>query len=165
MRAVHRFGTCRSRPRRYRQTGLLLLLIGVLVQPTGAVAHGVDYRIEYGEAVMVHFTSHHGGAMAGAGFRVFSPTGRAAFVSGETDALGRAVFVPNQPGQWRVLMATEDGHGAEVDVPVSDKPEYASAGGVTGSFRPASGRVSATAAGIGYLFGIAGLLALWRLRR
>lgn len=165
MREVHRFGTCRNRHPLYRQIGLLLLLIGVLGQPAGVFAHGVDYRIEYGEAVMVHFTSQHGGPMAGAGFRVFSPTGRELFVRGETDALGRAVFVPNQPGQWRVLMATEDGHGADVEVPVSDEPAYGSAAAATASLRPASGRVSTTAAGIGYLFGIAGLLALWRLRR
>ncbi|HKL51994.1 MAG TPA: hypothetical protein VJ908_12575 [Wenzhouxiangellaceae bacterium] len=144
---------------------LLLLLVGVTLAPGSVLAHGVDYRIERGEAVLVHFSSQHDGPMAGAGFRVFSPDGQRIFASGNTDALGRAVFVPNQPGNWRLLMATEDGHGAVVDVHVEDGAEVAGPGRDRDSNKPIAGRIPATAAGIGYLFGLAGLLALWRLRR
>src|SRR6056297_3898043 len=119
MRAIHGYGRRPSQLRRCRESGmLLLLLVGVTLAPGSVLAHGVDYRIERGEAVLVHFSSQHDGPMAGAGFRVFSPDGQRIFASGNTDALGRAVFVPNQPGNWRLLMATEDGHGAEVEVSV-----------------------------------------------
>lgn len=166
MRAIHGYGMRRIEFRQHRGYGaLLLLLVAVLLASGGAVAHGVEYRIERGEAVMVHFSSHHDGAMAGAGFRVFSPDGRSIFASGNTDAIGRAVFVPDEPGNWRVLMATEDGHGAEVEVLVEGVAEVAGPRGGRDSDGPIAGRVPATAAGIGYLFGLAGLLALWRLRR
>lgn len=156
----------RSELRRYRSSGvLLMLLVGVILSSGGAVAHGVDHRIERGEAVMVEFSSRHDGPMVGAGFRVFSPDGQRIFASGNTDALGRAVFVPDQPGNWRVLMATEDGHGAEVAVHVDGGAEAAGAVRDKASGVPVAGRIPATAAGIGYLFGLAGLLALWRLRR
>lgn len=163
MGIIHGCGMRWGEFRRYRISRLLLLLVGMILASGGAVAHGVEYRIERGEAVIVHFSSHHDGPMAGAGFRVFSPDGRRIFASGNTDALGRAVFVPDQSGEWRVLMATEDGHGADVEVPVGTGPEVA--GPARDSGVPISGRLQATAAGIGYLFGLAGLLALWRLRR
>jgi len=157
---------CRREARRYGGNAVLLvLLLGAVLQTSDALAHGVEHRIDRGEAVMVTFTSQHGGPMTGAGFRVFSPDGRTIFASGETDALGRAVFVPDQAGDWRVLMATEDGHGAEVDVPVEQGELLAGADSERVSSMPAAGRIPATAAGIGYLFGLAGLLALWRLRR
>ncbi|MGB0514457.1 MAG: hypothetical protein ACPGJE_06425 [Wenzhouxiangellaceae bacterium] len=135
--------------------GLILLL------PVAAWAHGVEAWIERGDAIRVHFSSDHGGPMVDAGFRVFTSDGREVFARGHTDALGRAVFSPNQAGTWRVLMASEDGHGAEVEIPVSAE-ELA---GATPA-RPAPVRVAgaipagSTAAGIGYLLGIAGLLVL-----
>jgi len=140
--------------------------IALLAPASGLLAHGVDYRIERGQAVMVHFSSQHDGPMAGAGYRVFSPDGKRVFARGHTDALGRAVFVPDRAGDWRMLMATEDGHGAEVGIVVDgDEP---GPGGRTPSAAigdAGPGRLSTTAAGIGYLFGLCGLLALWRLRR
>lgn len=166
MVAIRGYGRRRSEFRRHRSSGgVLLLLVGLMLSSGGAVAHGVDHRIERGEAVLVHFSSQHDGPMVGAGFRVFSPDGQRIFSSGNTDALGRAVFVPDQPGEWRVLMATEDGHGAEVEVHVEGGAEVAGPGRDGDSGVPVAGRIPATAAGIGYLFGLAGLLALWRLRR
>lgn len=160
------FEMCRREVRQHRASRLLLFfLLAALVQAGDALAHGVDHRIDRGEAVIVTFTSHHDGAIPGAGFRVFSPDGRTIFASGKTDALGRAVFVPDQPGAWRVLMATEDGHGAEVEVPVDEGRARAGGGSEGGLGARATGRIPATAAGIGYLFGLAGLLALWRVRR
>lgn len=151
-----------------RRTAAALMFMAIVIFPgTGALAHGVDYRIEYGDAVMIHFSGHHEGPIVGAGFRVFTPDGSQVFASGDTDALGRAVFAPDRPGTWRVLMATRDGHGAEVPVLIEDgmvgaaarrrpdSPESAGAG---------AGRIPSTAAGVGYLFGLAGLLALWRRR-
>ncbi|MBS3743378.1 MAG: hypothetical protein KGY48_03390 [Wenzhouxiangellaceae bacterium] len=147
----------------------LLLCSLVLMSLAATVhAHGVDYRVERGNAVVVHFSSHHDGAMVGAGFRVFSPDRQRIFVSGRTDTRGRAVFIPDAPGNWRLLMATEDGHGAEVEVVVdADQVAARAAHDPDPSAGPAmkTGRLSATAAGVGYLFGLGGLLALWRRRR
>lgn len=166
MHAYELDGRRRDAPGRWRGFIRVLLALVVTLVPTAVVfAHGIDYRIEHGDAVMVHFSSHHDGPMAGAGFRVFAPPGREVFASGNTDALGRAVFVPDRPGNWRVLMATDDGHGAEVEVPVEAGPTAASSRADRDPPVATAGRIPATAAGVGYLFGLAGLLALWRLRR
>lgn len=144
----------------------ILLPATLLLSTVAAHAHGVDYRVERGETVLVHFSSQHQGPMAGAGFRVFTPDGRRVFASGSTDMLGRAVFAPDRPGDWRLLMATEDGHGAEVEISVGSeeiglaRPDPGNATAIA-----SAGRLSATAAGAGYLLGLGGLLALWRLRR
>lgn len=140
-----------------------LLLIALLISPSHVSAHGVDYRVERGgEAVLVYFSSQHHARLDGVEFRVYAPGGRRVFASGNTDALGRAVFVPDREGNWRLLMATSDGHGAEVEVLVTEIPTVSQS---SSSPATASGGVPATAAGIGYLFGLAGLLALWRVRR
>ena len=156
----------RRRTFRIRRFALFALLSLPFWASTANVqAHGVDYRVERGEAAVVHFSSQHDDGMAGAGFRVFPPDGQHVFVSGNTDVLGRAVFVPDAPGTWRLLMATEDGHGAEVEI-VVDEDEVAV---VSDSGWPAAAatanRLSATAAGVGYLLGLGGLLVLWRQRR
>ena len=141
----------------------LLLSVGVAAPAHG---HGVDYRVERAEAVVVRFSSHHEPAIVDAGFRVFAPDGRSLFAEGRTDSLGRAVFVPDAPGRWRLVMATADGHGAEVEV-VLDETGLAAAEEQAiriGSAERSTGRLSATAAGVGYLLGLGGLLALWRRR-
>ena len=128
-----------------------------------AAAHGLEYRIDRTEAVVVRFSSDHSAAIANAGYRVFAPDGQSTFVQGCTDARGRAVFVPDAPGTWRLLLATEDGHGAEVEIVVAadqlgfgESAEPVTIGGM--------GRLTATAAGVGYVLGLGGLLALWRRR-
>jgi len=144
----------------------LLLLLSFVIVSTPSLAHGVSHRIEHREAVIVHFFSDHAGPMADAGFRVFAPDGGRVFVHGRTDALGRAVFVPNAAGEWRVLMATEDGHGAEIAVPVESISAAARGEDPSGPMvgTAGTGRLPALAAGVGYLFGLGGLFLLLRRR-
>ncbi|MDT8437419.1 MAG: hypothetical protein RQ729_00245 [Wenzhouxiangellaceae bacterium] len=140
------------------------LCLLTLFWSSAALGHGLNYRIERGQAVQVWFSSHHEDALANAGFRVFTPADEQIFVRGRTDRLGRAVFVPDRAGQWRLLLATEDGHGAEVEIEVSadsltdasEMPPLQLAG---------VGRLSGTLAGLGYLAGLAGLLLLLRRHR
>lgn len=139
----------------------LLLLLAV----PDVMAHGVEYQVEYGSAVQVRFSGHGGSALADASYRVFAPDGMQVFVRGRTDPEGRAVFVPDAPGSWRLMLATEDGHGADVDIPVT-------ADDLAGRVEPVSiqmgdssnRRLSATLSGLGYLLGIAGMWMLWRSR-
>lgn len=135
----------------------------VLLLPALVWAHGVESWVERGDAIRVHFSSDHGGPMIDVGFRVFTPDGRSVFASGQTDALGRAVFAPDQAGTWRVLMASKDGHGAEVEIAVSPD-ELAGVGDAQSGPVHVAGAVPAgsTLAGVGYLLGLAGLLALLR---
>lgn len=151
-----------SLPRAPFLAGTMFAAVLVLAS-AGALAHGVDYHVDRTEAVVVRFSSDHEAVMADAGYRVFSPDGRTLFVQGRTDALGRAMFIPDAAGTWRVLLATDDGHGAEVEVIVDagqvavvDPDRSVRMGGMD--------RLTATAAGVGYVLGLGGLLALWRRR-
>ena len=138
----------------------------ILMLPAVGWSHGVETWIEHGDAIRVHFSSSHDGPMVDVGFRIFGPDGRSVFARGRTDALGRAVFVPDQAGTWRLLMASEDGHGAEVEIPVS-ADDLAGRSSNPPAPVQVAGAVPAgsTAAGIGYLLGLAGLLALFSRRR
>lgn len=141
----------------------VILASTLVLASTGALAHGVDHRVDRAEAVVVRFASHHEAAMADAGYRVFAPDGRTLFAQGRTDALGRAVFIPDAAGTWRVLMATDDGHGAEVEI-VVDADQIAAVERVGPVRVGGMDRLTATAAGVGYVLGLGGLLALWRRR-
>lgn len=151
----------RERPCVTLLSGLLLLVLSA-----SALAHGVDHRIRYGKAVIVQFSSDHAGPMVDVGYRVFTPDGRSVFARGRTDARGRAVFVPDGPGTWRMMMAGEDGHGTEVEIAVAADSELLSAAGAPEmTFRQAgSGGWPGLAAGVGYVFGLGGLLLLLRRR-
>ena len=54
----------------------LFVTLFLLLAATNASAHGVDYHVERGEAVVVRFSSHHAPPLADAGFRVFAPDRR-----------------------------------------------------------------------------------------
>lgn len=151
---------------RLRRTELLFALMAaafLILLASEALAHGVDHKVDRAEAVVVAFSSHHQAAMVDVGYRVFSPDGRSLFAQGRTDALGRAVFLPDAPGTWRVLMATDDGHGAEVEVLVEAQQVAAAEINVPVKVGGMN-RLTATTAGVGYVLGLGGLLALWRRR-
>jgi len=141
--------------------GLLALIL--LVISASALAHGLEYRIERGEAVAVYFVSDHDGPIVNAGFRVFAPDGRAIFVRGRTDELGRAIFMPDRSGVWKLVLATEDGHGAEVEISFDATASVKRRVDDSVSMGRVPGLNSLLSA-IGYLLGVAGLLLLWRRR-
>jgi hypothetical protein len=58
-----------------------------------------------------------------------------------------------------VVVTTEDGHGLEVRVRVDEALEVTEVDG------PAQAGIMNIVAGVGYLLGLAGLLALWRQRK
>lgn len=135
---------------------LLLVLLPAASVP--AVAHSVDHRVAAGEASVVTLSAG-GQPLADASYRVYSPEPGPPFAAGRTDRLGRVSFLPDRAGAWRVVVSAADGHGASVVVTVDEAGEVSQVS-AAGPSRPAR-----IAAGVGYLLGVAGLLALWKARR
>ena len=50
-------------------------------------------------------------------YRVHAPGSDVAFQTGRSDELGRVSFVPDRAGEWRIVVSTEDGHGAAPRAP------------------------------------------------
>ncbi len=125
----------------------------------GANAHRVDHGTVTADAVVVTLSHAFGAPPMFAPYRIIAPGEEVAFQTGRSDRLGRVSFVPDRQGEWRVIVSTEDGHGADVPVAVGEDLTLA---GVQTSNRGVLERIGA---GVGYLLGAAGMLVLWRQRR
>lgn len=143
-----------------RCAGMLVLLLGLGPVASG-LAHGVDTTVGAGRAMVVTVSHEDGSPLAFEPYEVFPPEGSAAFASGRTDRLGRVVFLPDRSGDWRVMVAAADGHGAALTVPVDEDPPVPSA---CRAPSPAPRRWQAVT-GVAVLFGVFGLVALVQARR
>lgn len=110
--------------RRLAFAGLLALL------PAAGWAHGTGSRTSADRAVVLDLHYSDGEAMSYADVQVFAPSETVAFMHGRADRLGRAAFVPDRDGEWRVEGRDAEGHMVRAVVPVSGDTTVAQAGGV-----------------------------------
>jgi len=136
------------------------LLAGVFAAPPAA-AHALLHRVlDADSMVRVEFYFLDGDKPYFESYRVMGPDDPRPFQTGRVNALGEVSFRPDRPGLWRVVVATEDGHGAELRVTV-DQDGLRPAGTVPQGLS----RWERLTAGIGYLLGVFGIIALWRMHR
>lgn len=145
----------RSRSRHW----ILATALVAAVWTQSVPAHRMDHVVTAAEAQVVTLSYPFGAPPVFETYRVYAPESEVAFQTGRTDRLGRVTFAPDQPGLWRLQIATEDGHGTEILVRVDDR---LSATRVEASNAQ---RWPMTLAGVGYVLGLAGGFALWRQRR
>lgn len=131
----------------------------LLCIPLAAVAHELQHSVTDASATVITIDYPSGEPFAYENYELRFPGDRFPFQSGRTDARGRIAFVPNRAGQWRLRVFSEDGHGLataiDVDSPGVARPTADSPGG---------GRSERVLAGVGFIFGLFGLLALFRRR-
>ena len=73
-----------------------------------------------GTVALVQFAYAGGAVPTYAKVEVYSPAdAKVEFQNGRTDAQGRFAFMPDTPGQWRIIMADNMGHRVEHAVDVS----------------------------------------------
>lgn len=100
----------------------LLALAGGLLAPA-ALAHPGAYqpggRLIEAAAVAVAFSHADGTPAAEVDYQAFGPEGSAQpFQTGRTDRLGRATFLPHQPGRWQIVLRDATGQGASASIEV-----------------------------------------------
>jgi nickel transport protein len=91
----------------------------LLLAASTVLAHGGHGQASVQPAITVTFTGHDGNPQADLTSRVFGPDG-SRYLAGQTDALGRIVFLPDRAGEWTVKAMSEDGHGGTVKVMVGE---------------------------------------------
>ena len=83
-----------------------------------------------GAVALVQFAYAGGEQPTYAKVEVYSPAdSKVEFQNGRTDAQGRFAFMPDAPGQWRIIMADNMGHRVEHAVDVSADPTAQQAAG------------------------------------
>ena len=133
-----------------------------LLLPVAAHAHALLHEVIDGEAVIVRFSFPGADQPLFEPYEVFAPGVDTPFQSGRVNALGEVSFRPDRPGPWRVRVFAADGHGAVIALEVDTAGAVAAVQGHHGHAHDYGARVLAA---LGYLLGIFGLLALWRVRR
>ncbi len=141
--------------------GLLVALMALLgAPPCPAIAHQVLYDVSRGEAVIVALSYGDGSPLARERYDLYCDEEETPVQSGYTDAEGRVVFLPGREAIWRVRIFTDDGHGADFNFeagPSTTVPVELN--------KPLVERYAGLVAGVGIIFGVFGLLALFIRRR
>lgn len=143
------------------------LVAGVALMAGLALAHGVDYRVVESRGVVAlewRYESQSAAPAKHAQVKVYSPADASKeYMTGQTDARGLFVFLPDRPGEWRVEVDDNEGHRETAKITVT---EAGTAQAAESHSHGADGGVSQTAiTGVSVLFGAAGLLYGWTRRR
>jgi nickel transport protein len=88
--------------------------------PLAALAHGAHIQARSASGIEIQAAYDTGEPMAEAQVQVYAPDDpQTPVFSGVTDAEGRYVFVPDQPGNWEISVR-QAGHGDIAVVPVAE---------------------------------------------
>lgn len=98
-------------------------VIGILLLLTPAVsatAHSIIHRVQPNAGIGIELQYSGSGPLVNAPFRIYRPgTDGTAFQTGHTDRWGRLAFLPDRAGNWRIAIRDQEGHEAEISVPVA----------------------------------------------
>jgi len=122
-------------------------------------AHGVEYEVKEGKAVVLKIGYDDGEPMSYAEVKIFSPDDKdIEHQNGRTDKNGCFAFSPDQLGEWKVIVNDGTGHGAVTKVEVKETMKIET----TVKGWP---RLQKLITGIGVIWGFAGLIFYLRVRR
>jgi len=138
-----------------------LLLPLLLLLPLPAWAHDVIHQVTQGQATVVAVGFADGNPLDFSAFELYRGDETIPFAVGRTDAAGRVVFIPDQPGPWRVKVWSDDGHGGDFKLTVASPNTPSTPAPTTVTPAP---RWQILITGISWIFGIFGLLTLLRRR-
>jgi nickel transport protein len=134
----------------------------LLALPSAGFAHALLHEVLDGDAVTIRLSFPGGDQPLFESYEVYAPGGGTPFQAGRVNAIGELSFRPDREGPWRIRVVTADGHGAVIELDVNEAGRVAA---VQGHHDHAAGYWLRVLAALGYLFGVFGLLVLWRQRR
>lgn len=123
-----------------------------------AFSHELSHRVEQeGSCALVYFFFQDGSPFNFEEYEVYREGENTPFQKGRSDALGRVVFCPDRDGLWQLKIASQDGHGAILNLKLQGK-RVLKERGLVHKYTP-------LISGLGYLLGIFGLVALLLRRK
>lgn len=100
---------------------LFLVIIILILGPSTALAHGIQYETTRRNAVVFIARYDDGNPMSYARVTVFSPDNKEVeFQNGRSDRTGAFAFVPDRPGTWEIVYDDETGHGFKERIVIQD---------------------------------------------
>ena len=136
--------------------GIIALLLSWAVTVR---AHDVVHKISQTSAIVVTVGYDTGEAMRYAAVTIFSPRDDTVeFQNGRTDVNGSFAFVPNIPGEWKIIVNDGIGHGLVTTFPVDASMNVEI---TQGRFV----RWQKLIIGIGIILGVTGIISYLRARK
>ncbi len=137
----------------------LVFYIIMLWGENSALAHGVEYEIRENKAAIIKISYDDGEPMSYAEVKIFSPYNAGIeYQNGRTDSNGCFAFIPDKPGEWKVVVNDGMGHGISKKVTIM---EGLNVDIVNKGFY----RWQKLITGISIIFGLTGLIFYIRVRK
>jgi nickel transport protein len=138
----------------------------VLLTAATAWSHGVQGVVDHCDGYLVKAAYDDGEPMSYAAVEIKAPDSDIVFQTGRTDRNGHFMLVPDQAGQWQIVVKDEMGHrlalalqvAGETATPKGDAPRSEST-----SVR--MGRSEKIMLGLSIILGLFGFLYGWQARR
>ena len=146
----------------------LVCFLGCILAGSDTVwSHGVWGRTALETGILFEAEYDDGEPMSYAAVEVFIVNEELPFQTGRTDRNGRFLFLPDQPGDWKVVVKDEMGHRLAVKTIIDEDMNPKKTGGQTdraadGGFFP---KYEKAFTGLCLIFGISGVFFWWRGRR
>jgi nickel transport protein len=137
--------------------------LAAVLAPASGQAHALLHEVVDADTVVVKLSFPGGDAPLFEPYEIYAPGAETPFQAGRVNALGEVSFRPDQAGEWQLKVFTADGHGTVVQLAVDEGMAAAVVGPADGGH--AHGYAGRVVAGLGYLLGLFGFWALWRVRR
>ncbi len=133
---------------------LLILLIS-----TKLWSHGVVYDVKKEKAVIIKVTYDDGEPMSYAEVKIFSPDNKdIEHQNGRTDKNGYFAFLPDKPGEWKIIVNDGTGHGVVARISVDEEMKV-------DTIQHGFGRWKKLIVGMLIFFGLAGWELYFRVKR
>lgn len=124
-----------------------------------AGAHEVHHAIAAANAVSISLTYADGSPFAYEKYELYADGKNVPVQVGNTDAAGRAVFIPGETKQWRLKAYSADGHGVDLRF---EPPAVRQGAGVSDA---GPGRATLALFGLGLILATFGIYQLFLNRR
>jgi nickel transport protein len=136
-----------------------VLCAGLLSWHAACNAHDLQYSVGDGQAVVVRLHYIDDKPFTFESYEVYRAGDKLPYQVGRTDSQGRIVFLPDNPGDWRVKAISEDGHGLDFTLTTEAGAH------VDRHAQPVYERYGRIVVGVAVILGLFGLVSLYLKRR
>ncbi len=140
------------------------IFLAILVGEVPVWGHGTEGITQVAKGILASAGYDDGEPMSYAAVEIIGPDSSTPFQKGRTDRNGMFMFLPDQSGNWKIVVKDQIGHRLvlEMEVTKTNRDTFQ-----TESRRedgPAVSRLGGILAGISIIFGLCGLAYGWKAR-
>ena len=149
-----------------KRTMVISVIMLSMLATSPVWGHGTEGYTEAAAGVLIKAEYDDGEPMSYAAVEITAPEKGAVFQKGRTDRNGVFMFLPDQSGNWKIIVSDAMGHrlklGREI---VEQKGGESERNGSHQMAAPPVSQRQGVMTGIAIIFGLSGMLYGWKVRR